>query len=542
MQLRAYQDRLVKEIRSALYFGKNPLAVAPTGAGKMVMLAALAKQMRKPLLIVEHRKELVSQAVEKLRDIGEDPGVIAASFVNPFKDQGWTPNPYADIRVGMVQTLARREISDWEPEILVVDECHLSQSTSYLKLRNRWPKAMRVGLTATPERLDGKGFVPFFDALIHGPTIPDLVKLGYLSPVVMYTADVPDLSDVDIDSDGDYNSAQMETRLNTVKLVGDIVQNWLRYAKGMPTVAFATSVKHSLGVRDAFLSIGVRAAHLDGNTPDNERESILKDLRTGKLTVVCNCGILIEGVDVPNIGCVVQAFGTQSVAKYLQSIGRGSRVASGKTRCIVLDHGGNYAIHGAPDAVRVWTLDGKTPKIVVKRKEDAPEGSFDWIDPMVRPASDRGAQQGEGRPIPSQVDGELAVAPGGWLPAVNKRARPPENTYVEQNTHRISNGVVRAPTPLLRRSAASPYAPETQAGLQGGYPQSPPVVAQQAAQAQGKPPRPHTTRTVPPARPCPTWALSVRGVWDAAEQERIDHGHSLAWSGIKCRMWMLGTH
>lgn len=550
MQLRPYQDRLVKEICSALVFGRNPLAVAPTGAGKMVMLAALAKEMRSPLLIVEHRKELVTQAVEKLRDIGEDPGVIAASFSNPFKEEGWTPNPYADIRVGMVQTLARREFTDWTPSLLVVDECHLSQSNSYLKLRNRWPDAKRVGLTATPERLDGKGFTPFFDALLHGPTIPELVALKHLSPVEMYSAEVPDLSDVQVGIDGDYDTHQMAVRLNTVKLVGDIVQNWLHYAKDRTTVVFATSVKHSQHVRDAFLSVGVKAEHLDGGTSDSERERILKDLRGGKTTVVCNCGILIEGVDVPNIGCVVQAFGTKSVAKYLQSIGRGSRVHKGKINCIVLDHGGNFDKHGAPDAIRLWTLEGRTPRVVVSRKEDAPEGAFDWISPIKTPAPAGPAQAGNSRPIPLSAEGQLAPVQQGWMPAPAAPRRPASFQQAAlEDWHRRSQPAAasqpaRTGHNAPQRPASQGYAPAPH-GVPAAMPHAAapaaPVLSATGGLQPGRRNAPHSHRDVPPVRPCPAWAKTISFVWDDAERERVAQGYSLAWSTIKCRMWLTGN-
>lgn len=519
---RDYQRKMLYDIRTAFHVGKNPLVVAPTGSGKMIVIAQLAYDLKCRVLIIEHRQELIDQAIEKLNLAGVAPGIIAANY-KPKKDALIDKSPEAQIRVGMVQTLARRETLDYEPEVIVIDEAHLSQANSYLKLRKRWPNARACGLTATPERLDGKGFRPAFDTLIHGPSIPELIRLGYLCRVELYTAQVPDLSDVRI-VQGDYDQMEVAQRLNNKKLVGDVVDQWRIHANGETTVVFATSIAHSQRICEAFVAAGVSAVHLDGSSPDAFRRETIEKLRNREIQVCCNCGILVEGVDVPGISCVILAMATQSISRYLQSIGRGMRPLDGKPKLTVLDHGGNYRIHGSPDAVRVWTLDGKPPREVVEKPEDLAEDALVWLpeqgeqsqvqDTQVQPHPQMGGANP--RPLPVHIDGDLEFGPEGYLPLRRRRLMSQE--YYERDY-----------TP--RRKLVSPAYPGAQPT------QPPPQPAPQEPQVEMIPLRPG----VQPPRPCPAWAKRAEAVWDAAEIERIRKGYPLSWSTVRCRLWLAGV-
>jgi superfamily II DNA or RNA helicase len=530
VSLRQYQRRMLYDIKTAFHVGKNPLVVAPTGAGKMVLIAFLAVELKCRVLIVEHRIELIDQAVEKLNLIDVAPGIIAADY-KPKPTARIDKTGAADICVGMVQTLARRPLEGRDFEVIVVDEAHLSQANSYLRLKRRWPEAKRVGLTATPERLDGRGFEPFFDTLIHGPTIPDLTSLGFLCRVELYTAVVPDMSDVNI-TRGDYDQLEVAARLNNKKLVGDVVEQWGIHARGLTTVVFATSRAHSQSICDAFVANGVKAVHMDGDTPDAVRRDNLDKLRSGEITVCCNCGILIEGVDVPNIGCVILAMATQSISRYLQSIGRGMRPCPGKSKLIVLDHGGNYRIHGSPDAVHVWTLDGRPPR-VVKHKEDLPT----WIDPekLEQPPVPTGPPtflpSAASRPPPEHLDGNLEYGPEGYLPVRRRRLVSPYSGQEPDWYDDDASKRARQRQPRLVSPYAAPALPAPEA----------PVARPVAQPAQPAPEVLHLRPGQLPPRPCPSWAKGIEAVWNAAEIERIRKNLSLSSTTVKCRLWLAGV-
>src|SRR5262249_19702382 len=146
-------------------------------------------------------------------------------------------------------------------------------------------------------------------------------------------------------------------RMDRDKLVGDIVTHWHKYGEHGRTVAFACSVGHSVHIRDEFLRSGVRAAHIDGNTPMDERDDILAQLTAGEIEVVSNCMVLTVGWDMPDVGCCILARPTKKMGLYRQMIGRVLRPAPGKTDAIILDHSGAVFRHGFAEDHVEWTLD-----------------------------------------------------------------------------------------------------------------------------------------------------------------------------------------
>lgn len=351
MKLRDYQVKMVNGVVDSLNRGRKPFVVSPTGSGKMVVIAYIAKHLNRKVLIVEHRSELVEQALEKLHEIGEKPGIIASGVRDPY--------PNAKIKVGMIQTMNRRVgKSDWAPDVLIFDEAHLSAAESYNILIKQYPKAIIVGFSATPDRLDGRGF-QMFDEFVFGPTIKSLTAMGHLVPIDYRDFDVADLrglrtkgTDWDQDHVAEILSGATE----------EIVDTWCSDFSDRPTVVFAANTKQSKKVCEEFKRRGVAAEHIDGTTNDSVRKSIMHRVKTGKTRVLVNCGIVIEGFDAPLISCVMLLIATKSLAKYLQCIGRGTRPApaTGKTDLIVADFGKCCDTHGYPDQERVWSLDGKS--------------------------------------------------------------------------------------------------------------------------------------------------------------------------------------
>jgi superfamily II DNA or RNA helicase len=266
-----------------------------------------------------------------------------------------------DVQVASVPTLLargiRRETMALPPADLgIIDECHHTPAASYRDIVAAYPDTRWVGFTATPERGDGRGLGGFFDALIEGPQVAELIALGHLVGTRVYAPSKPDLAGVET-RQGDYVTAQLDDRMNTARLVGDIVQHWCKHGEARKTTVFAVSVGHSVHIRDAFLEAGVRAAHIDGKTPEDERDATLAQLATGEIQVVTNCMVLTEGWDCPDVGCIVLARPTKKMGLYRQMVGRGLRPADGKRDCIVIDHAGAVFRHGFAEDHVEWTLD-----------------------------------------------------------------------------------------------------------------------------------------------------------------------------------------
>lgn len=359
VQLRPYQTKAIENVRAALRAGKRRILIcAPTGSGKTltsgaIILGAHAKGSR--VVFAAHRKELVDQSVTALSRLGLSAiGVIRAG--DKRRD------PRQPIQVASIQTLSRRVKIDPPPQIIFIDECHRALSASYQKhLYEAYPNAIIIGLTATPCRTDNKPLSAGFDVMVQVATYSELIAGGFIDePHVYSTPMLPDLSSVRT-SGGDFNQDDLEAAVNKGALIGDLGVQWKKHNGGRRTVVFAVSVSHSQAIVKMFTEMGVKAEHLDGTTPEEERVAILKRLDSGATQVVSNCNVLTEGWDQPSVKCLILARPTKSLALYMQSAGRCLRPWGG-VRPIILDHGGNVDRHkGLPHMDREWSLE-KKPK------------------------------------------------------------------------------------------------------------------------------------------------------------------------------------
>lgn len=355
--LRPFQSVARGELRDLIRQGiRRSLLVAPTGAGKTTIAAALimgAVERGNRTLFIAHRKELVDQASKRLDDSGVPHGVIMANH--------WRDRPHLPVQVGSVQTVVRRDLP-WVPDIVIIDEAHRAKGESYLEVLRQCGDPIVIGLTATPIRTDGRGLGgKLFQAMVQCPQIGELIGMGYLVPPITYGAAQIDLSGIR-KTGGDYQIDELEARMNTSALVGDVVEQWRKHASDRTTVVFAVSVKHSKALTAQFQAAGIAAEHLDGNTEKREREAILRRLAEGHTQVVVNCAVLTEGWDCPVVSCCVIARPTMSLSLYLQMAGRALRAHPGKSNCIILDHGNCWQRHGLVDAHRDWTLDDDPKK------------------------------------------------------------------------------------------------------------------------------------------------------------------------------------
>jgi superfamily II DNA or RNA helicase len=320
-------------------------------AAQIIKEAVAANQR---VLFLVHRRELVLQASRKLYDIGLDHGIIAAGF--PARRD-------ALVQVASISTLHGRAVRSSamampEADMLVVDEAHHASASTWTRIIKSYPNAFVLGLTATPCRSDGRGLGTLFESLIDCPSIRELIEQGDLVPTRVFAPTKPDLEGIRTVA-GDFDEEQLEQRLDKPKLVGDIVTHWHRLAAGLRTVVFAISRAHAVHLRDEFARSDVVACYLDGDTPAQERDSILASLKNGTAEVVVNVGVLSEGWDQPEVQCIVLARPTKSFGLYRQIVGRGLRPAPGKDHLLVLDHAGATHMHGPVETDVVWTLSEK---------------------------------------------------------------------------------------------------------------------------------------------------------------------------------------
>lgn len=362
IELRDYQtERMVAPVREALIRGfRAPVLVAPTGSGKTRVFSFIvqeATQRGKRIVVLVHRDELVQQVSEALSDVDVKHGFIAAGA---HYDRRYLAH------VASVMTLVRRLDRVAVPDGVIADECHHAiASTSHGKCLAFWrklnPKLWTIGVTATPERLSGEGLGEMFDTMIVGPTVRELMDAGWLSKYRLFAPETVDLSGLHTRA-GDFVRGEVDELMSKPKIIGNVVSHYARICNGAPGVSFSPSVAHAEKVAEQFRAAGFRALSIDGTMAKEVRRGIIGDFRRGALNVLTSCDLISEGMDVPGIHAIMLLRPTQSLALSLQQIGRGLRPAPGKDAAIILDHVGNTARHGLPDADRMWTLEGRAAR------------------------------------------------------------------------------------------------------------------------------------------------------------------------------------
>ena len=359
MLLRSYQEVAINDAADALDKHGNTLVVAPTGAGKTIMLSALVGKRRgvsKDVLILQHRDELVSQNSTKFQRVNPE---LSASYVNASqKDWG------GDAVFAMVQTLSRHNNLEQMPKVdlIVVDEAHHTVADTYQRIINAAKKANEgvqvVGFTATPNRGDKKGLRDVFTNCSHQIEIATLIREGFLVPPKTFVVDVgvqDELRDVRKTA-SDFDMADVEKIMNRRAINKRVVEEWLDKAGDRKTIVFCSTIRHAEDVCEEFVKQGVIAHVVTGNTPSDEREEILHDLAHGETQVVVNVAVLTEGFDAPPVSCVVLTRPCSYKSTMVQMIGRGLRTVDQeefpgivKTDCIVMDFGTSVLTHGSLD-------------------------------------------------------------------------------------------------------------------------------------------------------------------------------------------------
>lgn len=336
MNLRPYQSRAIADLRASYASGKRaPCLVLPTGGGKTVIASAVIRgaiERGRRVLFLAHRAELISQSVSKL----EASGVTDLRIIQAASDLGRQQAPVA---VASIPTLTKWGDRMPKADLVVFDECHHTVARTWATIASRYQSAHLLGMTATPQRADGKPLGDVFDDLVVGSTVRELTELGHLVPCRLWAPPV----------------GVLEAR----ELAVSPATAYRQHGEGGRAVIFCVTKEHAANVAEEMNQAGVATGVVHGSLASAERAHTLTQLRTGALQAVANVHVLTEGWDEPGVSVCILTRKPQHAGTYLQMVGRVLRPAPGKTHCALLDLAGSSLEHGPPEMERVYSLDGK---------------------------------------------------------------------------------------------------------------------------------------------------------------------------------------
>ena len=341
INLRPYQLALKNKAREAFKNNKRVILLAPCGSGKTVIASSIMQDAIKKgnkVWFIVHRSELMKQANDTLERYGI---------------------PKKNLEVYMVQSLAHKldKIKE-EPNLIIVDECQHSSSSTYRKIINQYPNAYILGLSATPTRLTGKPLGDIYETIISEVTAKQLIEMKYLADYSYYAPELNiDFNNIKIKA-GDYDTEDVNRVMSKAKIYGDIIKTYKKLANNKKTILYCASIEYSKKMEKLFSENGYKIKHFDGTTPEKERQQIVEDFRNNKIQMLTNVDLIGEGFDVPDCECVLLLRPTQSLNLFIQSSTRCLR-KNGDKKAIIIDYVNNIQKHGLPTMDRQWSLDKK---------------------------------------------------------------------------------------------------------------------------------------------------------------------------------------
>ena len=370
-----YQEDMKERIEKALRLHRSVMAQMPTGTGKTYLLTAVidsfvSNNPMEKVWIVAHRRELVSQIDETVRKFHSNSASNTSSLLSSVKAMSiqWLMRHYDEI--------------EEEPGMIVIDEAHHALAKTYKEMWERFPKAKFLGLTATPCRLNGKGFTDLFDVLVQSWGVPEFISKGRLATYDFVSIKSDGVTQRLIDSlqkrgaDGDYQNKEMDMLLNKKPSIERLYRSLEEYGKDRKGIVYAINISHAQKITKLYQEHGVKAIAIDSKTPATERQQDIEAFKKGDIQVLVNVDIFSEGFDCPDVEFVQLARPTLSLAKYLQMVGRGLRVAKGKKNCVIIDNVGLYRVFGLPSQVWNWNAMFEGKLKVGKKKETPKEREF----------------------------------------------------------------------------------------------------------------------------------------------------------------------
>ena len=423
IELFDYQEDMKARIEKALWLHRYVLAQMPTGTGKTVLLASVVESFLREhsnckVWIVAHRRELVSQIRETIERVfskitpslftikegstshpdplssGAREETAPPRRSEPLRSKVGGPSKVSPdclsasafnvpIKAVSIQWLSKHydEIEE-EPGMIVIDEAHHALAKTYKEMWERFPKAKFLGLTATPCRLNGKGFTDLFDVLVQSWDVPEFISKGRLATYDFVSIKSDGVTQRLIDSlqkrgaDGDYQNKEMDMLLNKKPSIERLYRSLEEFGKDRKGIVYAINISHAQKIAKLYQDYGVKAIAIDSKTPATERQQDIEAFKKGDIQVLVNVDIFSEGFDCPDVEFVQLARPTLSLAKYLQMVGRGLRVAKGKKNCVIIDNVGLYRVFGLPSQVWNWNAMFEGKLKVGKKKEAAKEREF----------------------------------------------------------------------------------------------------------------------------------------------------------------------
>ena len=423
IELFDYQEDMKSRIEKALCLHRSVMAQMPTGTGKTVLLASVVESFLREhsnckVWIVAHRRELVSQIRETIERVfskitpslftikegstshpdplssGAREETAPPRRSEPLRSKVGGPSKVSPdclsasafnvpIKAVSIQWLSKHydEIEE-EPGLIVIDEAHHALAKTYKEMWERFPKAKFLGLTATPCRLNGKGFIDLFDVLVQSWDVPEFISKGRLATYDFVSIKSDGVTQRLIDSlqkrgaDGDYQNKEMDMLLNKKPSIERLYRSLEEFGKDRKGIVYAINISHAQKITKLYQEHGVKAIAIDSKTPAAERQQDIEAFKKGDIQVLVNVDIFSEGFDCPDVEFVQLARPTLSLAKYLQMVGRGLRVAKGKKNCVIIDNVGLYRVFGLPSQVWNWNAMFEGKLKVGKKKETAKEREF----------------------------------------------------------------------------------------------------------------------------------------------------------------------
>lgn len=363
--LRDYQQLAKEKIFSKWNCVDNILYQMPTGTGKTRLFTSIIRDINVwglrhninyRILIIAHRSELIEQSSHSLDKYHIKHGVLAGTM----KDKRDLTQA---IQVASIQTIIhpsnRCLIEGLQFDFIIIDEAHHAVANSYQKLWKFCPNSKKLGVTATPWRMNNSGFAQIFDAYIPSMSIKEFIQKGWLAAYQYYS--IPSDSEIiksiesirDFDIEGDYKSSVLTQVFDTSKIRAQLYNSYAKNALGKKGIIYSISREHSEHICSQYRSHNIAIENIDSETPAKTRENIIKAFKNGEIDIIVNVDIFSEGFDCPDIEFIQLARPTKSLVKYIQQVGRGLR-KNGNKRCVILDNVGMYSRFGLPDEERDW--------------------------------------------------------------------------------------------------------------------------------------------------------------------------------------------
>ena len=361
--LRPYQQKAKKEIFESWDEVDSVMFQMPTGTGKTRLFTSIISDINKysiqrreavKILIIAHRTELIDQIDKSLEKYKVPHNVIAGGREKNYK---------FPVSVASIQTITnKRNLKDAKKlkiQFVIIDEAHHALASSYKKLWDLYPEAKRLGVTATPWRMNHQSFTDLFDKLILSMPVKDFIKQGFLAPYKYFSlkndSDIQrTIDDIELDKFGEYKESSMEEKMDIGSIRAQLLDSYLSLAEGKKGIIYAINIAHAKHICEEYKSAGYRTVCIDSKTPDGERKDLVSQFKRGLIDIIVNVDIFSEGFDCPDIEFIQLARPTCSLVKYLQQVGRGLRITENKQNCVILDNVGMYAKFGLPDARRHW--------------------------------------------------------------------------------------------------------------------------------------------------------------------------------------------